>query len=97
MHHASSSLAYSEPIFHDGGGELKMLDGESVKLRVENATWHGKEREVLKIGEATVIFADAPVANGVVHVLDRVLKMDKLLDRMDEEPAVDPELESYLS
>ena len=43
---------------------LRTLGGDSLRVRRDSA---------LTVGPATVVDADVPVANGLIHVLDRVL------------------------
>lgn len=86
-YHASNTLAYSGPVFEAGHASLTTIEGGTLELKVGKAEWHGKEREVLKINgdKSTVWFPDAPVANGVVHVISEVLAPPKLLEEIAAE------------
>ncbi len=47
------------------GQELETVNGETLTVSVEGDT--------VKVGDATVVQADVPASNGVVHVIDTVL------------------------
>jgi len=52
------------------GQMLKTVEGESLKVTIQNG--------VVKINGATVVKADVPASNGVVHVINAVLVPKKM-------------------
>ena len=48
-------------------GEVKTVEGANVNVQVDQAA------NQVRVNEATVVQADIPASNGVIHIVDRVI------------------------
>mgnify|MGYP005843100471 CR=1 FL=1 len=74
MYHVVDGATLSSALVEAGSGTIVTLSGEEIAFEVVDGV------VVLNGGEATVIMADVPGTNGVIHVIDGVLLPPSLME-----------------
>lgn len=74
MYHLVDGATWSAALVEAGSGTIVTLSGEEIAFEVVDGA------VVLNGGEATVIMADVPGTNGVIHVIDGVLLPPSLME-----------------